>query len=78
MKKISFKCTVCGLKVSYNKSLQNSTTFTCSNCNTEYDESIFTSFRTRSSRKHFKKYGFLIAILSAFYLLFLVYRILIN
>ena len=78
MKKISFKCTVCGGKVNYTKNLQTSTTFTCSNCNTEYDESIFTSFRKRSSRTHFKKYGLLIAILSAFYLLFLVYRILIK
>jgi predicted RNA-binding Zn-ribbon protein involved in translation (DUF1610 family) len=78
MKKISFKCTVCGWKVSYNKNLQNSTTFTCPNCNTEYDESIFTSSRTRSSRIYFKKYGILIAIISAFYLLFLVYRIFID
>jgi predicted RNA-binding Zn-ribbon protein involved in translation (DUF1610 family) len=78
MKKIIFKCTVCGWKVSYNNTLQNSTTFTCTNCKTEYDESIFTSSRTRNSSKHFKKYGILIAILSAFYLLFLVYRVLID
>jgi len=78
MKKIIFKCTVCGWKVSYNKNLQNSTAFTCSNCNTEYDASIFKSSRKRSSRIYFKKYGFLLAILGAIYILSLVYRILIN
>ena len=78
MKKIIFKCMVCGWKVSYNKNLQNSTTFSCSNCNTEYDESIFKSSKKRSPRIYFKKYGILIAIISAFYLLFLVYRIFID
>ena len=78
MKKINFKCTVCGWKVSYNKSLQNSTAFTCSNCNTEYDTSIFESSKKRSPRIYFKKYGILLAILGALYILSLVYRILIN
>ena len=57
MKKISFNCTECGWEVTYNKNLQNSPTFTCSNCNTEYDETIFTSSRTRNPRRYFKKYG---------------------
>ena len=74
MKKIDFKCTVCDCKVSYNKKLEN---FTCSNCNAEYDGSIFKSSKKRSFGLYFKKYGFLLAILSALYLVYLVYRILI-
>ena len=53
MKKINFKCTVCGCKVSYNKKLENLTTFTCSNCNAEYDENIFKSTKKRNSRIYF-------------------------
>lgn len=77
MKKIKFKCTICGSIVRYNKKLENPTIFTCSNCHAEYDQSIFNSPNKRSSRIYFKKYGFLIAILGGLYLISLVFRILI-
>ncbi|KKN27555.1 hypothetical protein LCGC14_0863520 [marine sediment metagenome] len=77
MKKINFKCTICGSIVRYNKKLENPTIFTCSTCHAEYDESIFKSSKKRNSRIYFKKYGFILAIVSALYLIFLVYRILI-
>ena len=74
MKKIDFKCTVCGYKASYDISLES---IRCSNCNTEYDKNIFISSKKPKFRIYFKKYGFLLAVLSALYLLYLVYRILI-
>lgn len=74
MKKIDFKCTICGYKVSYNIKLES---FTCSNCNTEYDKNIFTFSKKRKFGIYFKKYGFLLAVISAIYLIYLVYRILI-
>jgi hypothetical protein len=74
MKKIDFKCTICGYKA-YEISLES---FRCLNCNTEYDRSIFKFSKKQKSGIKFKKYGFLLAILSTLYLIFLVYRILIN
>jgi len=74
MKKIDFKCIICGYKESYNIKLER---LTCPNCNTEYDKSMFTFSKKRKFGIYFKKYGFLLAIISSIYLLYLVYRILI-
>ena len=74
MKKNGFKCTICGYKVSYAMKVE---AFTCPNCNTEYDKSIFAFSKKRKFGIYFKKYGFLLAILSSLYLLYLVYRILV-
>ena len=74
MKKIDFKCTVCGYENKYDMSLES---FKCSNCHTEYDKSVFRFSKKQKTGVKFKKYGFLIAILSAFYLIYLIFRILV-
>ncbi|KKN58074.1 hypothetical protein LCGC14_0555900 [marine sediment metagenome] len=74
MKKKDFKCTICGYKVIYNIKLES---LTCSNCNTEYDKGIFRFSKKQKLGIYFKKYGFLLAVISSIYLIYLVYRILI-
>jgi len=72
MKSKNIKCTICDSKLNYNDDLDN---YTCSVCNANYDAGIFQFSHERKFSFRFKKYGLLIALLGAFYLMYLTYRI---
>ena len=72
MKIKNIKCTICDSKLDYNEDLGN---FTCSVCNANYDGDIFHFSKKRKFSFRFKKYGLLIALLGALYLIYLTYRI---
>ena len=71
MKK-TYKCLVCEDKVEFN---EESNKFICTKCNAEYDLDIFNSKRKFNLKLKFRRYGLIFALLSAFYLLWLIYRI---
>ena len=72
MKIKNITCTICDSKLNYNEDLD---TFTCSACNANYDGDIFHFSKKRKFSFRFKKYGLLIALLGALYLIYLTYRI---
>ena len=72
MKMKNIKCTISSSKLEYNEELEQ---FTCPECNTIYEKDIFKFSKERKFTFRFKKYGLLIALLAALYLIYLTYRI---
>ena len=72
MKIKNIKCIICDSKLNYNEDLNN---FTCSACSATHDADIFHFSKKREFLFRFKKYGLLIALLGALYLIYLTYRI---
>ena len=73
MKIKNITCTICNSKLNYNEDLDK---FTCSVCNASYEGDIFhVKNYERKFSLRFKKYGLLIALLGALYLIYLTYRI---
>ncbi len=72
MKRKNIKCTICDSELNYNDNLDN---YACSVCNANYDAGIFQFSHERKFSFRFKKYGILIALLGALYLIYLTYRI---
>ena len=71
MKK-THKCLLCEDKVEFN---EESNKFICTRCNAEYDLSVFDSKKKLKFNIKFRRYGLIFALLSAFYILWLIYRI---
>ena len=71
MKK-SYKCLLCKDKVEFN---EESNKFICTKCNAEYESNVFNSNKKFNFNVKFRRYGLLFALLSALYLLYLIYRI---